>query len=188
MEIPVYIKKEEDNKASVVPVKLEEGFAVPKERKKRVPQAPVQIDLAASITHTDNGLTDLKNQYNRTKTFSETNETNTVEIDNAIREMEDYIYRLYLEGEVTQTLFMHCNTIIEATRKWNSQVVAQQKHMETYILNNITYKQELHSLYAEMIKRQPKQRRDPSSPFNIMQPEIETLSIGNQNGAISSIF
>ena len=185
MESPVYIKKEEDNGARI---KSEEAATPMRERKKRATPVSTQIDVDANMTRANTGLSDLKSQYTQTTQFGVTNETNTAEIDRAIKEMENYIFHLYNEGEVTQTLFAYCNTIVEATRKWNTQITTQQRHMETYILNNITYKQELHALYAEVVKRQQKQKRDPSSPFNTMHTELETITLGNDNGALSSIF
>lgn len=193
-ESDVFIKNEEDN---FVRVKLEdeddeegeEDELLRRQKRKRTHiKSEETIDiLADSMTRMDNGLVSLVGQYTQMSQFDEINQSNTAVIDQTIRDMENYVYRLHKEGEVTTQLYTYCNNVIEATRHWNQVITQQQTHMRDYVLNCILYNREHHTLYAEMLKR-AKQRRDPTSPFNTIQTDIESITLSNENDAITSIF
>lgn len=197
IESDIFIKKEEDN---VVHIKREdddydageyddEEETLPRQKRKRTQiKSEESIDmLVDSISRMDNGLASLVGQYTQMSGFDEQNQTNTATVDQTIQDMKNYVYRLHKEGEVTTTLFTYCNNVNEATQRWNEMIVQQQAHMRDYVLNCILYNREHHALYTEMLKRM-KQRRDPASPFNTIQTDIESITLGNENDAITSIF
>lgn len=188
----VYIKKEGEDKDMI---KKEEGGEMDVDivhPLRRTPTTKAGIDVAAGMSRINGGMASLVTQYNQTTRFNETNMTNTQEIDRTIQEMENYVYRMHKEGEVTLSLFAYCNKVIEATRRWNSVITEQQTHMKDYVLNSIVYNKELHALYTEMTRRQPGSgpghRRDPSSPFNTIKTDVEYMTLNNDNDAFSSIF
>lgn len=190
-ENSVYIKKEEDNKDNIF-VKTEDGsisFATP--RKKKTGSAG-EIDTSPdAIRKINKGLATVVSRHVATEQFNAENQSNTEEIDNMVREIENYTFRMYKEGEVTMQLFTHINNLIVATRKWNDTITRQQLHMKDHVLNSIIYNTELHALYTEVTKSQQhfkRQKRDPASPFNTVRTDIETMTLNNDNDAISSIF
>lgn len=187
MEDYVYIKKEEDN----VSIKSEDKGT--NKRAKRVSLPQGNIDIPRNTARINEGLSTIVSQYVQTMQFDDVNQTNTLEVDQALREMENYVYRMHKEGEMTMQIFAYCNNVIVATRKWNETITQQQEHMKEYVLNSINYNRELHSLYLEVSKKQQyfhgRQKRDPASPFNTVPTEIEFMTLNNNdNDAISSIF
>ncbi len=190
MEDYIYIKKEEDNFSSTI--KNEEGIDYqPKRIKRPFSTVSTNIDIGRNTTQMTKGLASIVSQYAETEQFDKANLTSTEEMNNAIREMENYVYRMHKEGEVTTNIFNYLNGVIEVTRKWNERITQQQQHMKDYVLNSINYNKELHTLYNEVTKKQNlygRQKRDPASVFNTVQPEIDYMTLNNDNGAILSFL
>lgn len=178
-EDAIYIKKEEDG------TYVHPSVIKTTNKRQRVQCGP--IDIESNVDRMNRGLSSLVSQYGASEQFNSINETNTKEIDRTIQEMENYVFHMHKEGEVSLSLFTYCNNVIEATRKWNAIITEQQKHMKDYVLNSIIYNKELHTMYTEMARRQ-QNKKDPTSPFNTMQTDIDTMTLNNDNGSITSIF
>jgi hypothetical protein len=142
-------------------------------------------------------LTNIITQYSQTENYNNTNNNNTQQVHTIIKELENYVFRMYSEGEVTTTLFSFCNKLIEIIQQWNNNITLQQRNMKDFVLNAITYNTALHDMSIEMTKKNSfnnnsghhynkKYKRDPTSPFNTIQTNIDKIDIPNNNNAIKN--
>ncbi len=146
-----------------------------------------------TLEQTTRALEPMVQQYEATETYNEINAENTVHIHSIIRELEEYVYGMYGEGQVTQTLFNYCHRLIEAVNHWNGSVRSEQSNMRDFVLNSISYNKELHDLYIEHTKRPvggtgptTRHKRNPASPFNTVQVSPESITLSSVNHALIS--
>lgn len=177
-----HIKKEED----IFTVKKEQQDTGISKKKRPLPGTATPLEPTFDAKA---GLAKITTQYAQTEAYGEINEINTDNIHRTIKELENYVYNMKVEGEITNTLFIHCTRIIEAVNQWNNTLLQQQNNIKDVVLNAIIYNTELHDLYAESMKKKNiggGMRRDPASPFNTVHTNVESIVTSNTNNAIKT--
>ena len=185
VEAPRLKRRVKRNKSTPVSVTVKEeggggggGGKPPHHRKEKM----------TTLEQTTRALGPMVQQYQTTETYNEINTENTHHIHSIIRELEEYVYGMYSEGQVTLVLFNYCHRLIEAVNHWNGSVRSEQSNMRDFVLNAISYNKELHDLYIEQTKRVPgtRNKRNPASPFNTVQVSPDSITLSSTNHALIS--
>lgn len=170
---------------------------VVKEEKEEVMEKKVKLEpkqeespnaATAESKFSVNDPTELIEQYHETEAYDETNRSNTEEIRLTLQALEEYVYRLYGEGEATMTMVSHFTQLFQLVTEWNSVITAQQKNMRDLVSNAIIYYTELYDKHNELTRlvSGPNRRKNPASPFNTVQTDVETILVSNENRALKS--
>lgn len=132
---------------------------------------------------------ELIEQYQQTEAYSETNRVNTQAIVAKLKALENYTHLVFGEGKCTMTFVQHYTELAELLHQCCAVIDAQQRNMADLVANSVIYYSELYDRHNELQRMgaagQPR-RKNPASPFNTVQAQVDTIPLSNENRTVKS--
>ena len=186
-----YIKKEED--IFTVPVKSEPGEPLQDKKNIKRKQRPPSGSTGNTQGYdTALGLRSIISQYHQSERNAPINQINTDAIAQTVKQLEDYMFEMKVDGHVTGTMLGYCARLIEAARKQNDEIETQRRNMKQHVLNCITQYNEVHDIYTDASKKRgsgnARYTRDAQSPLNTIHDNIESIVVTNDNCSVKPMI